>query len=183
MEQKKPVSHVIAGIIIAGILVVYSIITSIIFGTGASGNPGSGWITYLVIIAGLIYFIHSYGKSRDFYAPFGDLFSYGFKATATFTFIFVIFIVLLSFAIPNLKEKAIEATRTALEKQGRLSDSDIENAMQLTNKFFWVFMIGGTMLGFVIIGAIGSLLGAAITKKRPYNPLENPYNPLEKTDV
>ena len=39
-------------------------------------------------------------------------------------------------------------------------------------KYFWVFAIGGTMLMFVIVGAIGSLIGAAVTKKRPINPFE-----------
>ena len=65
-----------------------------------------------------------------------------------------------------------------MEKQGKLSESEIDKAMEMTRKFFNVFMIGGILLTYAIVGAISSLIGAAITKKRPYNPLEQ----LDKLD-
>jgi NADH:ubiquinone oxidoreductase subunit 6 (subunit J) len=170
MEQRKPISHVTAGLIIAGILIVFSILMS--FMNGSTTKPGSGWMSYLVICAGLVLFIYLYGKARNNFVSFGDLFSYGFKATAMMTLVFVIFMVIMSFIMPEFKEKAIEAARTEMERQGRLSDSDIEKGMSLMEKYFWVFAIGGTMLGFIIIGAIGSLIGAAVTPKRPYNPID-----------
>jgi hypothetical protein len=37
-----------------------------------------------------------------------------------------------------------------------------------------VGVVGGSTIFFIIIGAIGSLLGAAITKKRPNNPFDQP---------
>lgn len=170
MEQKKPITHAVAGLLIAGLLIVFSMIIS--FTSGTTGNPGNGWISYLVIIAGLAIFIYLYGKANNNYVSFGDLFSYGFKATAVMILVFVIFLVILSFTFPEFKEKAMESARLEMEKQGKLSDDDIDKGISLVNKYFWVFAIGGTVLGFVIVGAIGSLIGAAITKKRPKTPFD-----------
>ena len=41
-------------------------------------------------------------------------------------------------------------------------------------KYFWPIAIGGVLLGFLITGAIGSLIGAAITPKSPKNPFDQP---------
>jgi sulfite exporter TauE/SafE len=47
----------------------------------------------------------------------------------------------------------------------------MEASMNFMNKFFMVLVIGRTMLSYVIIGAIASLVGAAVTKKNP-RPIE-----------
>ena len=39
--------------------------------------------------------------------------------------------------------------------------------MALGKKFFLTFVIGGVILMYAILGAIASLLGAAIAKKNP----------------
>lgn len=169
MEEKKPVSHIAGGILIALVLIVFSISLSFISGGNAS-DPKGGWTSYIIIIGGLILLIHLYGKAKNNQVSFGDLFSYGFKTTTMLTLVFVIFLVILSFVSPDLKQKALEATRTEMEKNKNFTDSDIEQGLQLVKKYFWVLAIGGTVLGFVIIGAIGSLLGAALTKKLPKDP-------------
>jgi hypothetical protein len=137
MEQRKPISHITAGLIIAGILIVFSILMSFI--NGSSSKPGSGWISYLVICAGLVLFIYLYGKSRNNFVGFGDLFSYGFKATAMMTLVFVVFMVIMAFIMPEFKEKAIEAARAQMEKQGKMSDADIERGMNMVEKYFCLF--------------------------------------------
>ena len=48
-----------------------------------------------------------------------------------------------------------------------LIEAVASNDEELMEKYFWVFMGGATMLGFLIIGCIGSLIGAAVTKKVP----------------
>ena len=169
MEQKKPMTHVTVGLLIAAIIVVFAIATQFL---GMAQQRSIGLLQYVLIIGGLIYFVNQYGKAHDYTKSFGNLFSFGFKSTAVYTVIFIIFLVIFFLIFPDLKEKTFEAARTEMEKNEKFTDEQIDDAMAITKKFFWVGVVGGSMLVLIIVGCIGSLLGAAITKKRPQNPLE-----------
>jgi hypothetical protein len=164
MEKRKPISSQLVGLILAGILVIVSVAFALVDKTS---RPGGGWISYLMIIIGLIFFINLYAKAKDNFVSFGDLFSYGFKATSVMTLVFLVFIVILAIAMPEMKKEAIEASRAEMAKNKNFTDADVEKGIQLIEKYFWVFMAGATMIIFLIVGAIGSLIGAAIPKKRP----------------
>lgn len=170
MEEKKPISHIVAGLLIALGVILFSVIMN--FASGNSGDPRGGWISYLIIIVGLIIFIQRYGKFKNHEVTFGELFSYGFKATTMIVLLFVIFLMILAFAMPDIKQNVLDATRLELEKQKGMNDDEIETMMEMTNKYFWVVLIGTSVFFFVLIGTIGSLIGAAITKKGPKNPFE-----------
>jgi F0F1-type ATP synthase membrane subunit a len=169
MEEKKQVNPLIVGVIISLILIVFSVALSF---TGGNSDPKGGWISYLIIIIGLVFFINRHGNANANRLSFGELFSYGFKATTMIVLIFVAFLFILSFITPELKQKVLEATQLELEKQKNVTDEQIKTITDGVNKYFWVFLIGTTMFLFVLIGCIGSLIGAAITKKIPQNPFE-----------
>lgn len=169
MEQKKPVSHIAAGLIIAAVLVVYSILLNFL---SLSQNQALGWLAYVILIGGLAFFITQYGKSRDYTASFGQLFSYGFKATSIITLVMILFIVLFFVAFPEFKDKILEASREGMEQQGKMTDEQIDEAMGMVNRNFIIFTGGGVLFMYLILGAIGSLIGAAITKKRPQTPFD-----------
>lgn len=170
METRKPISHVLAGLLIAGIVIVLSMVTMLF--TKSASNPGGGLFNYIIIIGGLIFFVNLYGKSNNYQLGFGDLFSYGFKATAVYTILFIGFLVLFAVVFPDFKATQMEVARTAMESQKGVTEEQAEKGMEMMDKYFWAFAIGGTTMMFVIIGAIGSLIGAAVTKKRPHNPFE-----------
>lgn len=170
MEPKKPLSHIVAGLMIAGIVIILSLVMMLF--ANSKSNPGTGYLTYGVIILGLIFTIGTYAKSKNNFVTFGELFSFGFKSTAVYTVIFIGFLILVSLVYPDFKTSSIEAVRTELENQKNYNEDQAEQAIEMMENYFWVFAIGGTMLGFVIVGAIGSLIGAAVTKKRPINPFE-----------
>ena len=174
MQERKPISHVTAGIIIGAALILLSCISIYITnrGTNESASKAMQWLTYLILIAGLIVFINMYGKAMNYRETFGNLFAYGFKTTAVLTLLLVAFIILFNVMFPEFREKGMEMARQQMEEQGKLSESQIEQAIQFTHKYFWAIAIGGTVIVYLIIGAIGSLIGAAVTKKRPYNPLD-----------
>ncbi|HEU4471380.1 MAG TPA: DUF4199 domain-containing protein [Flavisolibacter sp.] len=167
MEQ-KPISHVTAGLIIGAVLVLLSILSSY----AESAGRASQWLVYLVIFGGLIFFITRYGKSRNNNVTFGNLFAYGFKTTAVFILLMIGFIVLFNLIFPEFKEKGFEMARAEMEKNKSLKEEDIDRAMGWARDYFWVFAIGGTALLYTILGAIGSLIGAAVTKKQPRNPVD-----------
>ena len=169
MEQRKPISHITAGLLIASLMVLYAIITNFL---GLTSNAAVGFLQYILIIIALIFFINQHGKANNYQLSFGNLFSYGFKATAVFTLIFIIFLIIFFLLFPDLKEKSFEEARKRLEKNPSISEDEIDQSLEMVRRFFWVGVIGGTMFFMVLIGAIGSLIGAALTKKRPYNPLD-----------
>ena len=169
MEEKKPISHIVAGLIIAAILIVYSILIQFM---GLSQNQAVGWVSYIVLLGGLILFVNLYGKARNHQVTFGNLFSYGFKATAIITLIMVLFIVIFFVAFPEFKEKIVEAAREGMENQGKMTDDQIDQGMEMFENNFILFSAGGALFMYLVLGAIGSLIGAAITKKQPRSPFE-----------
>lgn len=170
MQERRPISHVFAGLMIALAIIAFSTIMTL--AGGANAGPTGGWITYLIIVIGTILFIQRYGKDVAYNASFGEYFSYGFKAATMVVLLFVAFLLVLSLAMPGIKQSVLEATRQELEKQKNITDKDIDNVMQMTNKYFWVVMIGTSVFFLAFFGAIGSLIGAAITKKLPQNAPE-----------
>jgi hypothetical protein len=68
---------------------------------------------------------------------------------------------------PEFKDKAMDEARKSMNAKNNLSEEQIEKAIDITRKFFMVFLIGGALLGYLLFGAIASLIGAAITKKDP----------------
>ena len=171
MEQKKPLTHITAGLLIAALIVLFAIITNFL---GLTQQKGLGLLQYVIIIGGLIYFVTQYGKANNYTKGFGDLFAYGFKSTAVFTSIYIVFIVLFFLLFPDIKEKSLQMAREQMESNSKLSDTDIDNGIAMARKFFWVGVVGGSMLFLIIMGCIGSLIGAAVTKKRPNNPFDQP---------
>ena len=169
MEERKPISHVTAGLIIAALLVIYSIIIQFM---GLTQQKALGLLQYALIIGGLIYFVTQWGKAHNYTLSFGNLFAYGFKATAVFTIINIVFLIIFFLAFPEMKEKTFEVAREQMETNSNVSEDQIEQGIDIARRFFWVGLIGGTMFFMILIGAIGSLIGAAVTKKRPNNPFD-----------
>jgi len=163
-------SHILAGSVIGGVLVLVNVIF-IIF--DLTGNTKVSWIGSVINIGLLVYFILEFGKQHDHLKSFGELFSYGFKATALTTLILTAFMVIYSFAFPGAADKAMEIAREQMSTQPNLSDETIDSAVEMTRKFYFPILIGGTIFGTMLIGAIGSLIGAAVTKKNPSHPFQN----------
>ena len=168
MEPKKPLSHIAAGAIIGAALILYSMV---LYFTNTQ-QSSAAWFSYLIMIIGLVFFINLYGKANNNHVSFGNLFAYGFKSTAFMTLIVIACTLLMFTILPEMKEKIFETARTNMEEKGKLTEEQIDKAIEMTRKFFYAFTIGGIVLVYAIFGAIGSVIGAAITKKRPYNPLE-----------
>jgi hypothetical protein len=169
MEERKPISHVSAGLIIAALLVIFAIIVQFM---GLAQNQALGLIQYALIIGGLVYFVTQWGKAHDYTLSFGNLFAYGFKATAVFTIINIVFLIIFFLAFPEMREKSFEMMRETMENNPKMTEEQIDQGIDIARRFFWVALVGGTMFMLILIGALGSVIGAAVTKKRPNNPFD-----------
>src|SRR4029079_18272816 len=123
MEQKKPISHIVAGLVIGAILIAY---TCALYFTGIQQTGIYGWLPIFFIIIGLVVFVNLYGKAMNNQVTFGNLFAYGFKTTAFLTLIVIAFTIIFFFAFPDIKEKALESARQRMEERGNLTPDEID---------------------------------------------------------
>jgi Protein of unknown function (DUF4199) len=169
--EKKPISNIMAASIIAGLIIIYTIV---LYFAGLQANQALGWVSYGILTIGIIFFVNAYGKAKQNQVGFGNLFAYGFKVTAFATLIFIAFLVIFNLIFPEFKEKIYEMIRQNMEQQGKLTEDQINTGVEMARKFFMVGLIGGTLFIFAFFGAVGALIGAAITKKNPpATPFEN----------
>lgn len=151
------------GILIALIMIVLSLAMYFL----DMQNATMGWISYGIFFIGIILSVSIYGKQINYNSGFGNYFTHGFKITALVTVIMIIFMAIFIIAFPEVKEKALQEQKIALDKMGTLTDEQMKQSTELTRKFFMVFTIGGTLLQYIILGTLAALVGAGITKKRP----------------
>jgi hypothetical protein len=169
MEPKK-VTHLMTGGILAGVLILYSVILIV---TDQLANQSLTWISYVFMIGILIYFIREFGKANENSKTFGELFSFGFKASAFATIILLAFQVVFNLLFPETQDRIMEISREKMAEDPRVTEEQIDMAMSFTKKFYLVFLIAGTIFSTLIFGAIGSLIGAAVTKKNPSSPFQS----------
>jgi uncharacterized membrane protein len=124
------------------------------------------WLPAIILIISLIFACRNFGTQQGGNVSFGKVFGYGFKISAVVTAIMLVYtIIALYFIFPEMKDMAVEEARKQMEAKGTLSQANIDTALEMTRKFFMPFALIGVVIGTLIIGAIGSLLGAAFTKK------------------
>jgi hypothetical protein len=164
MEQTVTTSST-KGIIISLILIVIALATYFL---DLDASSGIQYVSYVIFIAGIIWSVNIYGKQINHNSTFGNYFAHGFKVAALVTAIMIIYVVIFVNLFPDMKEKAMEAARKNMEAKGKMTPDQITQALTFTKKFFMVFAIGATLLGYLIFGALASLIGAGVTKKNPH---------------
>jgi uncharacterized membrane protein len=167
MEQKIT-STTIKGIIIGLIMIAISLTASFM---GVEANGSFQWVIYSVYFIGIFFSIYQYGKQVNYNSTFGNYFAHGFKTSAMVTILMIAFLVIFMTMFPEFKEKAMEEAKKKMSSKD-VSQEQVEKALEITKKYFMVFLIGGALLGYLLFGAIASLIGAAVTKKDP-RPFED----------
>lgn len=170
MEENKIMSHYQKGLLISLIVIVIGVSGYMM---GMAEETWYQWFANIVLFAGIIWSTMYYGKQKEGYVTFGNLFSHGFKTTAIAALVLTAY-TFLAFTVlfPEMKEMMINKSIEQIESRGNMSDEQIESAITMTRRFFMAFAIGGTLIGTIIFGCIASLIGAAVTKKNPVNPMD-----------
>ena len=168
MEQKV-MTHFTKGLLI-GLVIVIIYIGGYFAKLAEQG--WFGWLVDCIIVAGMIWACIMYANQKDGQVTFGNVFAHGFKTTAIVTLILIAYMLLsLTLIFPEAKDKALEIARERMEEQGKMSSEQIDQAVEWTKSFFMPIAIGATLLSTLFFGAIGSLIGAAASKKNPVNPI------------
>lgn len=156
------------GIVIALILIIIALA---FFFLGVKTTSPLQSISFLILIAGIIWAVILYGNQIDHNSTFGNYFAHGFKVAALVTVIMIIYIVVFIYVFPQIKENGLDAVKNSMKANDKIPKEQIDKTMVFMNKFFIVLAVARTMLFYMIIGAIASLIGAGITKKNP-RPIE-----------
>jgi hypothetical protein len=165
--ETKIVQPWMKGLILSLITITFSIA---LYLTDLWQNKALGYISYAIVLGGIIWSCIHYAKQMNGNVTFGNVFAHGFKVTATLIVITVVYTFLsVKFIFPEMTDKIIEVAAKEMEKNKNLTDEQVKSALEMTRKFMMPFMIGGTILGYGIFGAISSAIGAGIAKKNP-NP-------------
>jgi hypothetical protein len=168
--EKKVTSPLVKAIIITLLLAVMDIVAGF---AHFKFSLWYRWVPTIILFIAFIWVAISYASQKDGNVTFGNIFSHGFKTSAIAACLSIIFALLSVLVIfPESKDVALEEARKQLEQKGDLSEENINTALEITRKFFLPFAIGGALVGTIIIGIIGSLVGAAFAKKNPQTPFQ-----------
>lgn len=167
--DKQITSHILKGAILGGISILFSII---IYVFNLYTTQWLSFLSYAIFIGGIIYGNILFANQNENNVTFGNIFAHGFKTTAVVIVITVLYTVLSLFIFPDMVDKIIEISRTAMAKNPQMTDEMIEQGIAMTKKLFLPFAIAGAIFFTGFFGAIGSLIGAAVAKKNPVDPFK-----------
>jgi hypothetical protein len=163
-------THVQKGLLVSLILIVIGIAG---YFTKLFEQSWFSWASNGILCIAVIWGCVTYANQMNGQVTFGNVFTHGFKMSVVIALILIVWVILaMTVLFPEMKDKSLEMARQRMEERGNLSDSQIEQGVEFTKKFFIPFAIGGTLLGTLIFGTVASLIGAAVAKKKPVNPLD-----------
>ncbi len=151
------------GLITGAVMILISIA---IFLAKKSYENNLQYITYAAYITGIIWTLVDFKKLTDGPVTFKTCFAEGFKYFVVVTFLMVIFTLVFILLHPELKEQMAENMRTAYKGAKDMMPSDIENRVAAAKKFFLPGYIMGTVLSYLAIGALGTLVSAGIISQK-----------------
>lgn len=168
--ETKVTSHIVKGIILSTITIVFS---TIVYVFNLYEMQSLNYLNYGLIIAGLIYGAILYSNENNNYVTFGNVFAHGFKTTAVIIAITSIYTILsIKFLFPEIVDISLRISRKKMESNPQIPKDTIEQNLNFVKEYFVSLTLGFSMVGLAILGLIGSLIGAAVAKKNT-NPFEN----------
>ncbi len=169
--EKQITSPAVKGVFISLILIVFGLV---LYFTDLYTNQSLGFINYVILIGGVIWACISFAKQMDGNVTFGNVFAHGFKTSAAVAAITSVYtFIAMKFLFPDMVDKIIDMARQNMIDKGMDADQ-MNTALDMTRKYMMPFAIGGTLIMFAIVGAVASLIGAAVAKKKPQDPFGQP---------
>lgn len=166
--EKKKISHFLAGLIIG---IVYITLFVIYYYEGLAFKENF-WIVfapYLVSFIMIIVAVALFGRSRNHFVSFGDLFNYGFKTTAIFVLIVTVFMFFFV-RYSGYKQQFEAQIANSIKNETNLDNKKKQLALENKGSFV-TLVIGSAIFTNVVIGALGSLAAAIFSRKEaPVSP-------------
>lgn len=129
------------------------------------------YITYTVYIAGIIWTLLTYSKQPGIEHKFGQYFSQGFKCFIVVTLLMVVFTAIFLISQPQLKDEMATIYRAELIKAGNYTTAEIEDKIGMAKKSFLPSLIMATVFGYLVIGAMVTVIAAGFISSKNKNKL------------
>lgn len=159
------------GLITGIALIVYS---TILYTFSQTTNSALSLIIYGILIVGLVLGMREYRLSNEGYMTYGQGMGLGTQLSAITGFLSSSFTVFYTQLIdPGFQERMTEQVREQMEEKGSMSDEQIDQAVEVMQKFQTPglqFVFG--LLGTILIGVIFSLIIAAFIRRNKTNPFD-----------
>lgn len=169
--EKKVTSHILKGLIISVILVLYYIIIEYL---NLGLNKFSTLILIFILFGGLVVSAYIFAKQQNYNVKFGNLFAHSFRVNAIIVLVILFWTVIsMKFIFKNQVTDAINQYSQSLASDSNLSNTQRENAINNYKKILVPLSMGKTIFIYGILGAIGSLIAASVVKKNPTS--SNPF--------
>lgn len=172
MEKLSPTRVALKWGVILGISLM--LVTLIMYLTDQGSNPWFGLLTLVAMVSVLVLSMQEYRKLNGGFMTYGEGFGIGALLSAVGGLLSSLFNTFYNVVIdPSIQQRAFEQARERLEEQGNLSDEQIDQALEISQKFQspgFTFIAG--VFGTIIMGAILSLIIAAIIRRNRNNPFD-----------
>ncbi len=144
------------------------IISVLYYATGNTFNKSAQWVTYAVMIAGVIIAQLQFRKLLDGVMSYGQALGVG-VLTMLFASVITGFFTYLLYAVidPSLQDQLRIAMEEQIVRQGNVSEEQLDMAVELASKFknpavmFFMNILAGAFVGLLI-----SLLTSIFTQKK-----------------
>lgn len=163
MEVRKQ-THIPYGFVTAIAMIIIGVVLEV---ARLTYKPGVQWIGMAVFLVGVIMNAMAFSKANDANVTFGQVFGSGFKTTAIIAIVMFAWSFIVPMIFPDVYDKGLEKAREDMEKNPKLTEEQVEMAMNMTRKYFKPLLHAGALFGTLIGGLIFSLIGAAVAKKAP----------------
>lgn len=158
-------THIPYGFITALAMIIIGVVLEV---AKLTYKPGVQWIGMAVFLGGIIMNAFAFSKANAAQVTFGQVFGSGFKATAIIAIVMFAWSFIVPMLFPDIYERGLEKTRADMAANPKLSEEQVETAMNMTRKYFKPLLHAGALFGTLIGGLVFSLIGAALAKKTPH---------------
>lgn len=166
--EKKKVSHFIAGLTTGAVYIILFVIYYY-EGLAFAQNFWIVFAPYFISFAMIITAVALYGKSKNNFVTFGELFNYGFKTTSIFVLLVTVFMFFFV-KYSGYKEQFEAQIANSIKNEVNLDSKKKQLALENKGSFV-TLVIGSAIFTNVIIGALGSLTAAIFARKEaPVSP-------------
>lgn len=162
--NKKTQTHLAYGVITALAMIIIGVILEV---AGLSYKPGLKYLSILVFLVGVILNAQAFSKANAADITYGQAFSSCFKMTAIIAIIMFVWSFIVIMIFPNMLDQSLEQARAEMTSNPKLSEEQVDMAMNMTRKYFKPLLHAGALFGTLFMGLIFSLIAAAIAKKAP----------------